>query len=108
MIELRAVQISSLSTEYVRVPTSARSSGSYVDPTSFAVQMAFTVNDTEPVGGDWKAAVWVTDVSTYYIQCLIGPAGGTVTLSNGSYDVWVKINASPETVIRRVGYLVVE
>jgi len=79
-----------------------------VDPTSDTVQMAFV--NGEPTSGDWKTATWEADSSTnpttYYARCLVGP-GGTVTLSDGDYQVWVKITDSPEVPVLKAGRLVV-
>lgn len=99
-------QISAGSVEYVRVMVSARESGAAVNPTSATVTMAFLTASTEPVSGDWKTASWETDASSdpdiYYARCLIGSA---VVLAAGTYNTWVKIASSPETVIKRSGYL---
>lgn len=88
-----------LSREYVLVKVSSKQSGSWVNITSDTVQMAFPVRGVAPVAGDLKAASWETDTSTdpdtYYARCEVGP-GGTVTLSEGVYDIYVKITDSPE------------
>jgi hypothetical protein len=103
------LKISSLSKEYVRVPVSATESGQPVDPTGDTVEMAFKTSG-EPSGGDWKAASWETDNSVspvvYYARCLVGP-GGTVTLADGTYDVYVRVTDSPEIPVTNVGKLVV-
>lgn len=101
-------QISTASLEYVRVPMSATSSGAAYNPTSDAVQMAFLATNTAPVSGDWKTASWDTDSTTvpatYRAQCLVGPSG-TVTLTAGTYTVWVKVTDSPEVPVKRAGLL---
>ena len=103
--------ISSLSLNYVKVAVSATDSGSAVDITSGTVTMAFTAVGTEPVSGDWKTASWETDATRtpnrYYARCLVGPSG-TVTLTDGTYDVWVKVSGvGSEVPIIRAGQLVV-
>lgn len=99
-------EIAAASVEYVRVPISATSSGAAVDPTGDTVQMAFLATSTAPASGDWKTASWETDASTtpdtYYARCLVGSA---VTLTAGTYTVWVKVADSPETVMKRCGLL---
>lgn len=101
-------QISTASLEYVRVQVSAREAGAAVDPTGSTVTMAFLLTDTAPVSGDWKTASWDTDATTtpdtYRAQCLVG-SGGAVTLTAGTYRVWLKITDSPETPIKPAGYL---
>ena len=98
---------SALSTEYVRVAIDAGT-----DPTADTVQMAFPLAGSQPVTGDWKAATWrsstSTDPDTYYVRCLVGPGpGGLITLNNGLYDVYVKVNDNPETVVRNTGALAI-
>ena len=98
------MQISSLTKEYVRVAVAATEAGAPVIPTGDVVQMAFTVNGADPVGGDWKSATWETSGSIYYARCLVGP-GGTVALAVGHYLVWVKVTDSPEVPVRSAGFL---
>lgn len=101
------MRISSLSKEYARVEVSAREGGAVVDLSNMAVEMAFTAPGVEPVSGDWKSAGWETvPPSRYIARCLIGP-GGTVTLTDGTYDVWVRITDSPEVVVLPSGQLVI-
>ena len=101
---------SSLSLEYVKARVFAREDGAVVNPTADTVQMAFTLLDAEPAGGDWKTAEWETDATTdpdtYYARCLVGPSG-TVTLAEGTYRTWVKLVDSPETPVLRTGLLII-
>ncbi|GIH07420.1 hypothetical protein Rhe02_54870 [Rhizocola hellebori] len=101
-----SAELSVLAVTYVKVPVRVTESGASVDPTGATVQMAFTASDVDPVSGDWKTASWETDATTtpdtYLARCLVGSA---VTLAVGTYDVWVKILASPETVVDRAGFL---
>lgn len=96
------LRISSLTKEYVRVPVAAREGSDDVDPTATTVVMAFTLDGAEP--SSWQTASWETDADTdpdtYYARCLIGP-GGTITLTEGSYTVWVKVTDSPEIPVMR-------
>jgi hypothetical protein len=73
------------------------------DPTGDTVQMAFLQDPPEeaaPASGDWKTASWTTLTSTnparYKAKCLVGP-GGVITLTAGTWWVWVKVTDSPET-----------
>lgn len=82
-----ALKISSLSTEYVKVPVTGPS-----DVTSLTVQMAIVPDGQDPAGGDWKTATWISTSASI----LIGPAT-TLPLAKGvSYGVWVKITSTPE------------
>lgn len=53
-----------------------------------------------PEAGDWETAEWEgNDVRT-----IIGP-GTAVVLTCGKYDVWVRIDATPESAVRKAGTL---
>lgn len=97
-----------LSLESVKVPVAVRLSGALINPTSDVVAMAFPAESVDPVTGDWQAAEWETDSSTvpvtYLAKCLVGP-GGTIALSVGLYDVWVRVTDNPEVPARRAGNL---
>lgn len=101
-----ALRLSAATTEYVRIPVSAKENGSVVNPTTDAVQMAFVAADAAPGNTDWKTASWETDGSTYYARCLVGPSGDA-TPAVGSYHVWVKLTDNPEIPVRRAGRLVI-
>lgn len=109
--DIQPATISTASLEYVRVRISAKSAGVAVNWTADTVTMAFKSDGSTPVSGDFKATVPetdpTTDPDTYYAKCLVG-SGGSITLTAGTYEVWVKIVDSPETpVIRAKGKLVV-
>jgi hypothetical protein len=95
--------LSQASTEYVRVPVFAASGGVPVDPTAGSVSMAFVQAYGAPEDAAWQSASWdTTEIGTYVAQCLIGPSGATA-LTVGTYYVWLKIAATPETVIECAG-----
>lgn len=101
--------IPSIATEYRRVPVSATDSGAAVNVSTGTVTMAFVAVGTEPDTGDWKTASWETDATRtpnrYYARCLIGSA---VTLTDGTYDVWIQITGIGSQVVKeRVSQLVV-
>lgn len=80
--------ISSLSTEYVKIPIV----DGPANLTTLTVQMAIVPQGQDPVSGDWKSASWVGTSAAV----LIGPAT-SLPLSKGvTYGVWVKITSSPE------------
>jgi hypothetical protein len=96
------VEISALSTEYVKVPVTAVVNGVVIDPSSDTVQLAFPLRGVAPVSGDWKAGSWETLAGVHYARCLVGPSG-TITLATGTfYDAWLKVFDSPETVVRKL------
>lgn len=92
------MRIPSTTVEYVRVPV--RVDGVAPDP-GLTVELAIVAEDTEePGSGDWKTAAW-DDGSA---RLLVGP-GTQVVLTNGRYDVWVRVTSSPELVVRKAGTL---
>jgi len=56
----------------------------------------------KPVVGDWVNAEW--EGST--IRLLVGP-GTSKILTCGAYELWVQIDAAPESAVRYAGDLVV-
>lgn len=93
--------LSSLSVEYVRAEVSADA-----DPTSSGVSFAFTTSG-DPVTwvpGEWAAPpVQVGDLYTATARVLVGP--GQVTVPEGTVQVWVRLDASPEAVVKVAGSL---
>ncbi len=99
-----------LALQYVRVQITATKSGVHYDPTGDTVVMAFVVADTDPISGDWKAAIWETigagTSAIYNAMCLVGP-GGTIALAKGVWAIWVKVTDSPEIPAENVGTLTI-
>jgi len=100
---MATVDLSSLSTEFVKARVRATEEGEPVDPTGNTVEMAFTSIGSSPSEDDWHDAEWETDATTspprYYARCLVGPDNG-VELAPGTYKVWVKVNGpAPETPV---------
>ncbi|MFG1683512.1 hypothetical protein ACGFNP_25310 [Nonomuraea sp. NPDC049269] len=79
------------STEYLHIPVADGSA-------SIAGEIAVIDSCAEPVESDWKAAAW--DAGSY--KLLIGP-GGVLTLTQGTYTAWIRLEAPPESVVRRSG-----
>lgn len=89
-----------LSTQYVQTLVAVTSADAY-DPTGDAVQFAFTNASAFPSvqPSAWTAGEWVTfPGDQYWAQILLGPTGA-VTLTNGTWQAWLKISASPETPV---------
>lgn len=92
------LQISIASTQYVRVPVYADGE----DPTNDTVSMAFPVTGVDPAS--FFSGSWQTLDGIYYARCLVGPSGA-VALTNGVYDVYVKVSDVPETPVLLAGTL---
>ena len=111
MMGYSQITISQLSTEYVLVPISATKEGVSYNPTGDEVEMAFMPNaNQQPGNDDWQEASWDTDTSNiiypYNVKCLVGPEG-TITLTTGTYVIYVKIFDNPEIPVLVVGQLIV-
>jgi hypothetical protein len=122
---MRHLRISSLSTEYVRIPVATLDdAGALADPTGDGVEIAFTTGeDIEPgsiddEGDGWEPADWETSelvtvdvgatrvATPYKARLLVGPDYGTL-LDDGEYTVWVKVTTGSETPVRAAGRLIV-
>lgn len=77
-----------------------------INPTSDTVQMAFLQAQPpiQPASNQYVAATWQSTTTPYIALCLVGP-GGTTTLTQGQYNVWIKITASPEIPVKWCGIL---
>lgn len=87
--------------EYVRVTVSEGG----VDITGDDVQLAFVVEGTAPVELDWEDADWEVGGPPYVASILVGP-GGVLELTEGKYEVWVRVTDNPEIPVRAVFRLI--
>lgn len=103
-----AIKIRANSLAQVRARVSAKASGAALDLSGDTVTIAFATTDTAPAAAssDWKTATWDTDTGTepdtYRAQCNVGPSGA-VTLTAGTYHMFVKVARSPELPILYCG-----
>lgn len=97
--------LSVLSTEYVKYEVTAAVLGIPYQPTSDVVQFAFPATGANP--STWFTGSWEIVGAHYLARILVGPSGGATSLTVGSYDVYIKITDSPETVVRKVGTLTI-
>lgn len=93
-------RIGSTSVEYLHVPISHRIDGGYEDLSGKTVTMALTVKPetggyNEPAAAVYTSASVVTIDDVFYARVLIGP-GSSWELSEGRWQVWVKVNDSVE------------
>lgn len=87
------MRISSLSKEYILISVTAD-----VVVTDDPVAWAFTDPGVDPSA--WTAGDWAGSRA----RILVGP-GGSVTLTKGLRDVWLKVTDSPEIPVRKVGQI---
>jgi hypothetical protein len=102
------IGISSASVQYFPVPVNAPTmDGVAVDPTVFAVSCAFiplpahgaNPEDNPPGDGDWVVASWHSFPKAPYCATTLIGNGGAVDLTQGTYAVWVRIEASPQNPV---------
>jgi len=91
------VSVASTTKEYLLVPVTE--DGATPNP-AYGVEIAILVVGAkeEPESGDWVIAAWFGSS----VRILIGP-GTSFVLSNGYYDVWVRITTPSEIPVRRAG-----
>ncbi|MFI9817588.1 hypothetical protein [Saccharothrix variisporea] len=82
------------SVEYLGVRVVYRNTATgATDPTAYTVTVALVLAGTRPVSGDYQSASWALNADGHYVaQRLV--SGLT---ASASYDVYVKVAASPET-----------
>lgn len=101
--------IDSASLERIRIPVWYRVNQIVSDPTGGTVSVAFRQDAEKPAAGEYKVASWETSVegnqSVYAALCLIGPSGGTITLTPGSWRVYVRVLLGGEDVRKFAGVL---
>jgi hypothetical protein len=100
---------SRLDTSYVQVPVQAIQDGSAYDPTSDVVALAFMTSWALPTSPDWHTGSWTgsTAPGIFLAQVLVGPENGGVSLSQGTYTVWLKVTDDPEVPVINSGTLVI-
>jgi hypothetical protein len=81
---------------------------------SVGAECAFLIAGVRPTSGDWKTAIVVINgdplyasavasgaTGAFYIAIKIGAfSGGTVTLTAGDYQVWVRLTDATEQPVR--------
>lgn len=94
------------STQYVQQQVTALLNGAAYDPSGLPVAVAFVPVPTygpppDPTSAQWNTASWETDANpvTYWASILVGPLNGGVSLTAGSYQMFVKITGSPEVPV---------
>lgn len=94
--------IPATSTEYLHVSVTAPQG---VDITGTPPKLAIlpSTNRSNPVPDDWHTGDWTDGTQA---RLLIGPDGGTVTLTPGDYRVWINVDPpGVENIVRLSGYL---
>lgn len=86
-------------TEYLHIPVTAPTG---TDLSGAPVQIAVVAHTDNPSDEDWQTAEWAAGEA----RLLIGPDGGALELSRGTYRVWVAFDPpGAENITRRSGTL---
>lgn len=68
------------------------------------VEVAFTAPGAEPAEDDWYVAAWGAPTATgCTARILIGPGAGAVTLTDGTYSMWVRVTAAVQQPVLEAG-----
>jgi hypothetical protein len=96
------VLIPASSTEYLHIPVTAPAG---VDLTGTPVKIAAVAHSDNPSGTEWKTAEWVDGGA----RILVGPDGGALTLTRGTYRVWIAVDPpGAENITRQSGVLSIQ
>lgn len=85
----------------MNVGVQASSDGTPIN-TAVAPRFAFLTGNDNPAAGDWHTGEWGPDGKA---RIMIGPAGGELTLAEGTFWTWTTWAAGPETPVYRSGRL---
>lgn len=90
------MELAATSTEYVHVPV-IPPEGVSLDATP--VKVAIVGHSANPADSEWRSATWQGNTA----RILVGPSGGAVSLTAGSYWAWITWTAGSETPVYRAG-----
>lgn len=89
------------STEYLHIPVTGPTS---VDLDGSPVRIAAVAHGDNPAATEWQTAEWAGSEA----RLLIGPDGGVLTLTRGTYRVWVAVDPpGAENLVRLAGTLTI-
>ncbi|WP_109000784.1 hypothetical protein [Streptomyces rishiriensis] len=87
------------STEYLHIPVTAPAG---VDLTGAPVQIAIVLHADNPTDAEWHDAEWADGEA----RLLVGPDGGALALTRGTYRVWIAVDPpGAENITRQAGTL---
>ncbi len=95
--------MSQFSTEFVKIQVSAADLGVDTTPVVFGTEMAVIPRSQQtPEEADWRPAEWETIGAGTYARILVGAdQANPLPIVPGEWYVWVRIEASPESVVKR-------
>lgn len=95
-------KVSSLSKEFVWANITELNS---VNISAVIIELAITPYGIKPVSTDWltPGVSESPSLPVRRVALLVGPGGGVLVLTEGTYDLWRRVTDSPEVSIDRVG-----
>lgn len=94
--------IPSDSTEYIAVKVTGTDNGSNIDLTSFPVEIGIRpVHDGTLGPVVFHEAEWEIVQDSFFARKLIGPEDGGLVLLPDNYNIWIKVFATPQLLIRK-------
>jgi hypothetical protein len=95
------VLIPASSTEYLHIPVTAPAG---IDLDGTPVRIALVAHGNNPTPAEWQTAEWAGTEA----RLLIGPDGGTLTLTPSNYRVWIAVDPPGATdIVRLAGTLTI-
>lgn len=91
------------STEYIAVKVTGTDNGSVIDLTSFPVEIGIRPIHDGTIHGPvvFYEAEWEVVQGVFFARILIGPQPGGLFLPLDTYNIWVKVFATPQLLIRK-------
>ena len=103
MAPSRRIFVPTDSTEYIAVKVLGTQNGITIDLSSTPVEVGIRPVHDGAIFGPvvFYQADWEVVQGIYYARVLIGPEPGGINLSVDTYNVWVKVYATPQLLIRK-------
>ena len=91
------------STEYISVQVIGLENGLSINLTSVPVEIAIRPVESGPIVPPviFYTAEWELVNGVYYARILLGPEPGGLYLTIDTYNIWVKVHATPQLLIRK-------
>lgn len=90
------------STEYISVKVVGTQDGNIINLTSTPVEIGFRPLESVVTGPiAFYSADWEIVQGLYYARILIGPEPGGVFLPIDTYNIWVRVYATPQLLVRK-------
>lgn len=90
------------STEYLSVKVTGYEAGQTINLTSVPVEIGLRkIESSTPVPVTFYPAEWEIVDGVFFARVLLGPESGGILLDVDTYNIWVKVYATPQLLIRK-------